>query len=169
MKCIYQISSIDSNIDEFYIGSTVEFKDRIGEHKSRYNCGSKIKLYEFIRANGGLSNWDIIPIEIIDFPISTEELRQYEQGYLDKYKPQLNSLRAYRTEEQRKDQEKEHNKEYYENNKAYALEQSKEYYEKNKEQVSIKGKQKGNCPHCSKEMRKDSIKRHIRMIHPTLV
>ena len=210
MKCIYQISCIDSNIDEIYIGSTENFKVRSGVHKNDYNTGSKIKLYEFIRANGGLSNWDITPIEEIDFPISTEELRQYEQGYLDKYKPQLNSQRAFSSEEQHKEYKKEwyetnkestiqKSKEYYEKNKEHVLEYHKEYYdnnkehykeykkewrtnnkehikerekeyrEKNKEQISIKNKEKGNCPHCSKEMIKYNIKRHIRRKHPTLV
>ena len=169
MKCVYQISCVDSNIEEIYIGSTEDFKDRIDTHKSAYNTGSKIKLYEFIRANGGLSNWDITPIEIIDFPISTEELRQYEQGYLDKYKPQLNCKRAYRTEEQKKEQHKEQDTKWRTNNKEKILEKNKKYYEKNKEQISIKSKEKRNCPHCSKEIRIYNIKRHIRMIHPTLV
>tara|TARA_R110002096_G_scaffold363904_1_gene557002 strand:+ start:354 stop:908 length:555 start_codon:yes stop_codon:yes gene_type:complete len=184
MKCIYQISCIDSNIDEIYIGSTEDFKERIIKHKTSYNTGSKIKLYEFIRANGGLSNWDITPIEEIDFPISTEELRQYEQGYLDKYKPQLNSNRAYIPEENKKEHDKEYKKKHYENNKEHykeykkewrtnnkehIKEREKEYREKNKEQISIKNKEKGNCPHCSKEMIKYNIKRHIRRKHPTLV
>ena len=183
MKCIYQISCVDTNIDEIYIGSTENFKERIKVHKKAYNSNIKYKVYEFIRANGGLSNWDITPIEEIDFPISKLELRQYEQGYLDKYKPQLNSQRAYRTEEQKKEQRykhskewrnnnKEHisikNKEYNEKNKEQISIQKKEFYENNKEQISIKRKQKVNCPHCSKEMRKDNIKRHIKRKHPTL-
>jgi len=169
MKCVYQISCVDSNIDEIYIGSTEDFKERIIQHKTRYNCGFKLKVYEFIRANGGLSNWDIIPIEEIDFPISKLELRQYEQGYLDKYKPQLNSIRAYSSEEQQKEQKKENSKEWRTNNREEISIQKKEYNEKNKEKISIKRKQKVNCPHCSNEIQKGNIKRHIRMIHPTLV
>ena len=184
MKCVYQISCVDSNIDEIYIGSTENFKDRITTHKKKYNSGYKFKVYNFIRANGGLSNWDIIPIEIIDFPISKLELRQYEQGYLDKYKPRLNSNRAYISEENKKEHDKEYKKKHYENNKEHykeykkewrtnnkehIKEREKEYREKNKEQISIKNKEKGNCPHCSKEMIKYNIKRHIRLKHPTLV
>ena len=101
MKCVYKISSVNDDIKEFYIGSTDDFERRILQHKSDYNSGCNYKVYKFIRENGGLKTWDICPIEIIDFPISCEELRQYEQGYLDKYKPELNTYRAITTYEQK--------------------------------------------------------------------
>jgi len=193
MKCIYQISCVDPEVEEIYIGSTEDFKNRVKSHKGLYNLGKKFKVYEFIRNTGGLSNWDISPIEIIDFPISTEELRQYEQAYLDKYKPQLNSHRAYTTEEQRKELHKEYNKQYkldnkekiYKNQKQYYennKEKQKEYYQKNKGKILKRVKQykednkeklnaRTNCPHCNMEMSKKSIRRHIKRkhsIHPTI-
>ena len=170
MKCIYQIFCIDPDINEIYIGSTDNFNKRKIEHKTKYNGGCPYKVYNFISEHGILSNWDITPIEIIDFPISDLELRQYEQGYLDKYKPQLNCRRAYSSAEDTK----ETNKQYYQDNK----EQKKEYQIKNKEKISIQSKEyreknkdkikaKVKCPHCNKEMRKDSITRHIRKYCPS--
>jgi len=168
MKCIYQISCVDPEVEEIYIGSTEDFKDRVRTHKTRYNLGYKFKVYNFIREHGGLSNWDIHPIEIIDFPISTDELKQYEQAYLDKYKPQLNSRRAHRTKEQKKELEKKYNKEWIKNNKEKVIERDKQYYQKNKEKYQKWRNARTNCPHCNKEMNKSSILQHIKSIHPTI-
>ncbi len=56
---------------------------------------------------------------------------------------------------------KEYTKEYRENNKEsikeYKKEWGKKYY-----------KIKANCPHCDKEMNKNSIKKHIKAIHPSI-
>ena len=150
MKCVYKISSVNDDIKEFYIGSTEDFKRRTQKHKDRYNYGCNYKVYKFIRENGGLNTWDIYPIEIIDFPISTDELRQYEQTYLDKYNPELNSQRAVSTPDQRK-------------------ENDKKYYEKHKEKYKIYNNLKANCPHCNKLMIKNNINRHIKTQHPTLL
>lgn len=165
MKCIYQISCVDPEVEEIYIGSTENFKERMDSHKSRYNTGVKIKVYEFIRNNGGLSNWDITPIEIIDFPISTDELKQYEQAYLDKYNPQLNSKRAHLTKEHKKELEIEYYKQWKIKNKERVIERDKQYRIDNKERINART----NCPHCDKEMRKDSIRRHIKRKHSTLL
>ena len=152
MKCVYQIFCIDEEIDEVYIGSTDDLTRRKDEHKCRYIYGSKIKLYEFMSQNGGISNFAIVPIEIIDFPIYKIELKQYEQGYLDIYKPQLNCNRAYSSAEDIKESSKQNSKKWRAGNKDHI-----------KKYKSIKGK----CPHCNKEMLKHSIKRHIRDIHPS--
>lgn len=153
MKCIYQISSVYLEVEEIYIGSTENFKQRIERHKHNYNSGAKQKVYEFIRNNGGLSNWDIIPIEIIDFPISTEELRQYEQAYLDKYNPELNSKRAYLTDQQLKI-----NKLKWEDNRPSRKEYKKQYYQQNKKNTSAKI----NCKYCDKIIAKGYLPKHVK-------
>ena len=152
VQCVYKISCVDENIKEFYIGSTEDFKTRIKKHIIHYQTDSNRKLYNFIRENGGLSNWEINPIEIFSF-LTELELRQHEQFYMDEYKPQLNCIRAYRSKEQLK----EYNKNFYKNNS--------DYYNKFNNRPSRK--EKGNCPHCNLEMRKDSIKRHIKRKHTT--
>ena len=94
MKCVYKISCVDNAVEEFYIGSTIDLEERIISHKTRYNNNSNYKIYKFIREHGGLSNWEINPIEIYECEMTKLELKQQEQFYLDEYKPQLNSLRA---------------------------------------------------------------------------
>ena len=188
MKCVYKISSVNDDIKEFYIGSTEDFKKRIIHHKHYYNTGCNYKVYTFIRENGGLNTWDIYPIEIIDFPISTDELRQYEQAYLDKYNPELNCKRAfgitpykdirekklkYQHEYCKKNPEKikAYRKEYYNNpiNKQNKLLKDKEYRDKNKDKQKYFNNLKANCPHCNKLLKKNGIKRHIKRKHPTLL
>ena len=148
MKCVYKISSVNDDIKEFYIGSTEDFNRRVKYHESAYNSGCDYKVYTFIRENGGLNTWDICPIEIIDFPISTEELRQYEQGYLDKYKPELNSQRAFGID--------------LEQRKLYKRQNGIEYREKNKEKIKKSKLTPLQCPHCDKMITRCNLAGHIR-------
>ena len=192
-QCVYSIQCLDENIKEFYIGSTDNFNKRVKSHKDDYNSGRNVKVYNFIRENGGISNWEINYIQKFKF-LTKEELRQYEQRYLDDYKPELNANRAYITEEQKIEEQKIYSKEYrikyseklknqkkdnYEKHKEQILLKKKEYYQKNKDIINLKKKEKykeklkeklkekSNCPHCDLEMRKDCIKRHIKTKHPT--
>jgi len=157
-QCVYSIQCLDENIKEFYIGSTDNLQQRIYKHKSNYNCGTNYKVYKFIRENGGMSNWEINYIQKFKF-LTKEELLEYEQWYIDTYKPELNSYSAFRTEYEKLNQDKIN----YEKHKEQKLLQKKEYYQKNKEILN----EKGNCPHCNLEMLKRSIKRHIKRKHPT--
>ena len=180
-QCVYSIQCLDPEIKEFYIGSTDNLKQRVITHKSRYNTGYNTKVYKFIRDHGGLNNWEINYIQKFKF-LTELELRQYEQWYLDTYKPQLNCMRAYITEEQKNIDHKIRTKKYYENNKVAIFEMNKKYKEKNIEKVikwkqksyskhskkyAEKRKEKGNCPHCNLEILKNNIKRHIKTQHPT--
>ena len=192
-QCVYSIQCLDPEIKEFYIGSTDNFKKRIETHTTRYNSGANYKVYEFMKENGGMANWEINYIQKFKL-LTKDELRVYEQWYLDTYKPELNVYRAYRTEDQKKENMKVYNKKYRKENKEYFINYQKEYFEKNKETLSIKQKEhrekniekikkydkekyqkkkeklkeKGNCPHCNLEMRKDCIKRHIKRKHTTI-
>tara|TARA_R110001632_G_C11067822_1_gene386885 strand:+ start:89 stop:526 length:438 start_codon:yes stop_codon:yes gene_type:complete len=135
MKCVYKISCIDENIKEFYIGSSVNLYNRIIQHEYLFNKGCKYKVYEFIRENGGLINWEINPIEIFNL-IDEDELRQYEQFYIDEYNPILNDRNAIGR-----------------NKEKYKISHRPQWVKHNKI--------KQNCPHCNKEMLKRNIKRHI--------
>ena len=132
-----------------------------------------------MRENGGISNWEINYIQKFKF-LTNEELRQYEQWYLDEYKPELNIKKAYRSHEELKEYNKINCKKWLENNRELNKSKSKEwrkknpiqkkendkkYYQKNKEKL----KEKIPCPYCNKEMRKDCIKRHIKTQHPTSI
>jgi len=141
VQCVYKISCVDENIKEFYIGSTDDLNRRIIEHKSRYNSGYDYNVYKFIRENGGISNWEINPIEIFSF-LTVLELKEHEQFYLDEYKPKLNTQNAIRP---------------------------KNYRDKYKEYFRLVNNKKINCPHCNKQLNKSSLKRHIKSQHPTSI
>ena len=181
VQCVYKISCVDENIKEFYIGSTEDLQQRIKLHTSTYNTQNKnYKLYKFIRENGGLSNWEINPIEIFTF-LTEEELRKHEQFYMDEYKPQLNCKRAIGiTQSEYYKENKEtilvNVKNYRQQNKEKIMEykkttkfkqskavSDKKYREKNKEKL----KEKINCPHCNKLISRGGISKHIKRKHPT--
>ena len=144
---IYIIKSKEQSLHDFYIGSTEDMRNR--KHKHKYDCYSKngpkynYKLYKFIRANGGWENFEMIQIASV-WDKATKTLFQIEQDYIDQYKPNLNTLRAYRSEECDK-QHRENNKEYYkewrDKNKEYHKEYKKEHYEKNKDRILEKCKE----------------------------
>ena len=144
IKCVYKLKCRDTNITEFYIGSSIDFKRRKKEHKSDSNNLNKghsycLPLYMFINVNGGFDNWMFEIIKEYNF-ISKKELEINEQAYKDLLKPHLNSNNAYGIDKERK--------------KNYTKKQNK-----------IHSKIKENCPHCNKEMLKKSIKSHISRKH----
>jgi len=151
---IYIIKCKNETIKDCYIGSTINFKNRKSCHKSRcYNENSKLfnlKVYKFIRDNGGWNNFEIK--EMITHNCNNkEELLKLEGEYIKSYKPSLNNRIAGRTK-------KEYKKEYIENNKdkikKYNKEYNKEYREKNKDKIKEKDKQ-------YRENNKDKIKEKI--------
>ena len=143
MKCVYKIVCKDKEITEFYMGSSVNFNDRKRTHKSYSNNLNHrqycIPLYMFINVNGGWKNWEMIVIE--EFPNhSKKELNIEEQKYMDLLKPNLNDKNANGLDVERiKNTQKINNKIH---SKIYS--------------------NKTNCPQCGKEMRKDSINKHIK-------
>ena len=78
--------------------------------------------------------------------VDNENIFIKEQEYIDLLNPTINTRKAFRTEEQKKE---------------YDNENGKKYYEKNKNSINIKS----NCPECGKEMFKNNINRHINNIH----
>ena len=143
MKCVYKIKCRDTNISEFYIGSSINFYRRRYNHTSncnninarQYNC----KLYKFIRDNGGFINWEFEVIKEYKF-ISKKELTINEQAYGDLLKPELNSYNIVGID-----------------------------LLKDKNTRKKKNSVKVNCPHCGDEMLKISLKRHIRRKHTEIV
>ena len=120
-----------------YIGSTTDFIRRKNNHK---NCchnekqkGHNDKKYQYIRDNGGWESFNMIEVE--KFPCNDgNEARAREEYWRCHFNSQLNSIRAYRTEEQRKEIDKERKREYREHDeyREYQKEYQKKYYEQNK-------------------------------------
>jgi hypothetical protein len=133
----YRIKSKNPAITECYIGSTEDIEVRKSTHKTKCNnindIGYNFKVYQYIRSNGG---WDDFEFEIIDKIIFSETDRLlHENKLMDLYGSTLNSKRAIRTEEEKKEYHKEYHKEYQETHKEKILEQKKQYYEANTEKI----------------------------------
>jgi hypothetical protein len=148
----YKFVCINDDVSSCYVGSTGNFKKRKGEHKSNCNNenrkGYNCKIYQTIRENGGWDNWKMIEIGKRE-SITKREAEQTEEEYRKELKADMNTQRAFRTEEENK----EYRKEYYQNNKEHIKEYKKEYdkeyrennkehykeyYENNKERLSKK-------------------------------
>ena len=130
------IYTIKTN-DGLYVGSTCDFQDRKRQHtQSIYNENSKrynVKLYKNIRENDGDYSIEIYKL----FPCNDKrELEQEEDKIIIELNANLNMMRAYLSEERRKENNKGHNKEYREANRDDLLKYHREYY-KNTQQERL--------------------------------
>ena len=154
-----------------YIGSTTDFVKRKYKHKSLCNNENSKKYnekkYQYIRDNGGWDNWNMIEIE--KFPCSDgNEARAKEEYWRSHFNAQLNSRKAYMTDEEKleyhkqyREQNKDRILEYNENNKDKKREQDKLYRVNNKDIIN----EKITCE-CGCIINKHSLIRHKkRQIH----
>lgn len=144
---IYKLCCKNTDITDIYIGHTTNFTRRKQEHKIRTNTPTNkeynVRVYSFIRENGGFENWDMIQIEEFNAN-NVIEARTRERYWVEQMKPSLNcdipnrSGKEYR--EDNKDVLREKKKEYREQNKDVIREKKKEYHKENKEVISEKHK-----------------------------
>ena len=140
---VYKIYCKNTSITDVYIGSTKDFNKRKIIHKSRcYNENKReynMKLYTFIRNNGGFDNWEF---EIIEENIQDKvQALVREKYYIEFFGSSLNCITPFRTEEEIKEYNKEHNK---------------KYREKNKEKIN----EKITCDICGSFVSRSHIARH---------
>jgi len=141
---IYKLCCKDVNIKEIYVGSTTNLIKRKYLHKS--NCYNKnIKnyncyVYKFIRDNGGFKNWSMIMIENYSCE-KKRELEKRERYFMELLNATLNTYKPFTTEEEKKEQLIECNKEWQEKNKKKILEKQKQYQDKNKDKIKEKKKE----------------------------
>lgn len=99
--CLYKIISKDINIPDVYVGHTTNFNERELHHLRNCNRRSKkcqTKLYNFIRANGGWNNFEMIKIE--DFPCSSKgDAVIREQFWMEELKSTLNRNKSFVSKE----------------------------------------------------------------------
>jgi hypothetical protein len=156
----YKFICINDDVKNCYVGSTANMKKRRTDHKSVcHNENSKnynFKIYQTIRENGGWGNWKIVELGTKD-NITKREAEQIEEEYRVQLKADMNVHRAFTTEEQMKEDYKEHRKEYYQDNKEKIAEyyqdnkekrtkQMKDYYEQNKAKILEQLNEQHNCP-----------------------
>ena len=114
-----------------YIGSTTDFIRRKNKHKSCCNCvtnkSHNDKKYQYIRGNGGWEEWNMIEVEKFSCN-DKREAEAREEYWRCHFNSQLNTKRAYRTVEQRKQYDIEYQKQFYLDNKQKKLEYQKIYY-----------------------------------------
>lgn len=91
---IYKLFCKDTNIQNIYIGYTTNFKDRINVHRrccnNSANKSYNMRMYEFIRNNGGWDNWTFDILQTISCS-SKLEARENEKKWMRYYNPGLNT------------------------------------------------------------------------------
>ena len=135
---IYKIVCKDLEVIEIYVGHTTDFKSRKTRHKSDCNNEKKnsynLKVYKFIRDNGGWENFDMIEIEKYTECKDTNEATARERYWFENLNAKLNSIYPQRTDKELKKYKEEYNKIYYDKNKEELKEQMKQYNKEHKEQ-----------------------------------
>ena len=109
---IYKIVCKDLNISYLYVGSTTQFAKRKYQHKvstmndklHTYN----LKVYEFIRNNGGWDNWEMILVE--SYPCNNDlEKRARERYWYEELNAKLNGNLPFTSSEEKKELKKQYN------------------------------------------------------------
>ena len=168
---IYRIYCKDENIKDCYIGSTIDLYNRFKAHKASVNNRNlnnyNLKIYQFIRENGG---WDNFDREILEYyPCNNEEdLKIKEQEYISRFKPTLNTFNAYRTEEVKKIQKQKKAKKYRESEKgqkSQKISQEKLMNDPERHQKKLKnksewGKKPKFCEVCNRTVTNDGWSHH---------
>jgi group I intron endonuclease len=157
---IYKIWCDIEGIDEFYIGSSNDFKRRCRNHLTTYDNPNKNGhnqwVYQYIRNNGGFENFYIDVIEKYKCK-SNIELRKREQEWIDLLKPTLNYNKAYATVEDVLLSKKKYN----DDNKEYFNELKKKRYLEKKTEINKKASEKIKCTNCDKEIRRSDKAKHL--------
>jgi len=173
----YQIICKDKSITDCYVGHTTDYPQRCRDHHSKCTNSNSdkhnLKVYEFIRLNGGWDNWEMLEIDICNCE-NVFEARAIERCWIECLGGQLNCLIPNRTDEEwyndnkerltkykhkwyekNKDRCNEKGRQNYQENKERYSETAKIYYEENKEHLKQKSKDhyEQNKEHCLKQQK----------------
>jgi len=100
---IYKIVCKDLSITDVYVGQTTNYTKRKNQHKR--NCCNldykkhNLKVYQYIRENGGWENFDMIEIE--KYPCNdANEARKRERFWFEELNAKLNQVYPSRTKQE---------------------------------------------------------------------
>jgi len=148
MATIYKIYCKNSEIKDLYVGSTIYFNKRINQHINRCNNENSksynLKVYKFIRENGGFDNFIIEKIIecdlenkydkeveyylLLNSTLNTRFPKRSNKQYRIDNKERINEVRK-----QYRINNNEKIKQYYIDNKEHIADYSKQYRIDNKE------------------------------------
>ena len=111
MYSIYKLNSVNPDIADCYIGKTSNCIKRMYQHKTDCKYYQHLRLYQFIKDNGG---FDSFTMTILETDITKEQGPLKERQYYDIYKPSLNCNIPNRTQKESRSnyQKSEYNKTY---------------------------------------------------------
>ena len=152
----YKIVSKDENIKDCYVGKTKNFKNRISKHKNDYYNENRrsynIKVYQYIRENGGINNFNFIEIEKNEYNDKDSVIR--ERYWFEELNGNLNKQIPFQSKKEWSKQNNKNNREIqneklqiWRNNltdekrkeiNEKRKEKDKEYRDKNKEKLNEK-------------------------------
>ena len=129
----YKIVCNDPAITDCYNGSCCSLKYRKKSHKEKSlypnDKGYNLKVYRFIRENGGWDNWVFIQLE--ESPCkSKQELLARERHWFDILRPTLNSYSPTLNIEKMKKTKAEYMSSHREDHKKYMVQYNKTHKEK---------------------------------------
>jgi len=159
----YKIVCLDNSVELCYVGSTANWKERQRNHRSICNNeNNKLynsNIYKTIRENGGWENFKMVQLGTRE-QLTKRQAEQVEEEYRQELKANMNTIKCFRTEEQKQEQLKENNKKYKETNRDKINEKAQKYREENRDKINEKQREKVLCECCDLLIRKDSIIRH---------
>lgn len=163
---IYKLCCLDPEITDCYIGSTCNLYLRKSQHKQVCNNPNdnrhNLKVYQFVRENGGFDNWTIVVLE--QYPCNSKiEMHMRERYWFENLGATLNSQYPNRSKQEwyeaNSENQKEKMKEYYEANSENKKEKMKKYREANAEQIKEQRKQRVKCE-CGAEINYSGMSNH---------
>jgi hypothetical protein len=93
---IYKLVSTDISVEEVYVGSTINERQRKSHHKSSCNNPTdkayNYYVYQFIRANGGFDAWDMVRLERFEFN-DNADLHSRERYWVEELTATLNAIK----------------------------------------------------------------------------
>lgn len=166
---IYKLCCKNPEITDTYVGSTINFHRRKHHHKQRCNDektnGHNAYVYQFIRSNGGFSNWDMIELTKVQFS-DRNELRLKERELLDQTKATLNQRVPSRTKKQYYDENiceiLKRKKKYYCDNYDECYEKRRVYSQQHRQEINKKARERVVCKICGGQYARSNKYSHIR-------